>query len=62
MAVVKLRNDTYNVNGGKLVDVLNKLGLNIDEYVATRNDEILFDNDIIYDDDEVELIPVISGG
>ena len=48
--------------GCRVEDVLKKLGLNPEEYVVVRGDEVLPDDEIIREDVELELYSVVSGG
>lgn len=58
-----LRKQVYDVNPGMtLRTALQKLNLQPDSVLATRNGELLTDDEIIQEGDVITLIPVISGG
>ena len=41
---------------------LQKLGIEPDSVLATRNGELLTDDEILKENDVIKLVPVISGG
>ena len=41
---------------------LQKLNIEPDSVLATRNGELITDDEIIKENDEIKLVPVISGG
>lgn len=64
MAVIlALRGKEYQVKPGMcLRDSLLKIGVLPESILATRNGEMITDEEILRDGDEVKLIAVISGG
>lgn len=58
-----LRTQEYEIKHGMTVrNALQKIGLEPDSVLATRNGELITDDEIIREDDLIKLIPVISGG
>jgi sulfur carrier protein ThiS len=58
-----LRQKEYEIKHGMTVrNALQKLGLEPDSVLATRNGELLTDDEIVRENDLIKLIPVISGG
>ena len=58
-----LRGKTYEVKPGMtLRHSLEKSGLSVEAVLATRNGEMLTEEEILLDGDEIKLIAVISGG
>jgi sulfur carrier protein ThiS len=58
-----LRKHEYEINHGMTVrKALQKLFIEPDSVLATRNGELLTDDEIIKENDVINLIPVISGG
>ena len=45
-----------------LKDLLNELKINPVTVIATRNDELIPENEKLKDYDEIKIMPVISGG
>lgn len=63
--MVKLvhRNQEYEVKPGMtLRHALEKIGISPESVIATRNGEIITDDEILRGNDLVKLIAVISGG
>ena len=57
------RNIEYETKHGMTVrKALQKLNLEPDSVLAIRNGELITDDEIIHMDDEIKLVPVISGG
>ena len=46
----------------RVSDIFKKLNLNPEEYIVLRKNEVLTEDEILKEDDEIELIRVISGG
>ncbi len=61
---VKYKNKTYKVRvkRAKVKSIIEKVGLNPEEYLAVKGDLILTDDDYIKDGDEIKLYDVVSGG
>lgn len=60
---IVLRNQEYEVKGGMtLRDALNKLGINRESVLATRNGELITDDEILRPGETIRLVAVISGG
>ncbi len=58
-----LRDKEYEVKPGMmLLDALKKSGIVPESVIATREGEMILDDEILKDGDEVKLIAVISGG
>ena len=58
-----LRDKEFDVKPGMmLLDALNKIDVVPESVIATRNGEMILDDEILKDGDEVKLIAVISGG
>ncbi len=49
-------------NGAKIRDVLEKLDLNPEEYIVSRNGEVVSEDEEVGEDDLIILYPVVSGG
>jgi sulfur carrier protein len=63
VAKMFLRNQVYEVKHGMTVrKALQKVGLEPDSVLATRNGELITDDEILKENDEIKLVPVISGG
>ncbi len=54
--------EVRDVEAGSVGDLLRRLGLHQDAYLVVRGEEILTRDTRLNSDEEVELIPVISGG
>jgi sulfur carrier protein ThiS len=58
-----LRKQEYEIKHGMTVrKALQKLGLEPDSVLATRNGELITDDEIVKENDLIKLVPVISGG
>lgn len=58
-----LRDREYEVKPGMtLLDSLKKINVLSESVIATRNGEMILDDEILKDSDVVKLIAVISGG
>jgi sulfur carrier protein len=58
-----LRNKEYEVRAGMaLLDALKKCNIVPESVIATRNGEMITDDEILNDGDVVKLVAVISGG
>ena len=62
-AKIILRKHEYEIKHGMTVRIaLQKLGLEPDSVLATRNGELVTDDEIVKENDVIKLVPVISGG
>ncbi len=62
-AIMILRDQEFPVKPGMTVrKALQKLSIEPDSVLITRNGELITDDEIIKDDDLIKLVPVISGG
>lgn len=62
-ATIILRNQVYEIKHGMTIrKALQKLNIEPDTVLATRNGELLTDDEILKEDDVIKLVPVISGG
>jgi len=58
-----LRNKDYEVKPGMtLLSALQKINVVPESVIATREGEMILDDEILKDGDEIKLIAVISGG
>lgn len=58
-----LRNKEYEVKPGmQLLDALKKINIVPESVIATRDGEMILDDEILRDGDVVKLVAVISGG
>ncbi len=58
-----LRNKEYEVKPGmQLLDALKKINVVPESVIATRDGEMILDDEILKDGDVVKLVAVISGG
>jgi sulfur carrier protein ThiS len=58
-----LRDNEYEVKPGMmLLDALRKINIVPESVIATREGEMILDDEILKDGDEIRLIAVISGG
>ena len=63
IAKLILRNKVYEVKAGMaLVDALKKSDIVPESVIATRDCELITDDEILRPGDEIKLIAVISGG
>lgn len=62
-ATIILRNQVYEMNHGMTIRAaLQKLDIEPESVLATRNGELLTDDEILKENDIIKLVPVISGG
>ncbi|MCS6908915.1 MAG: MoaD/ThiS family protein [Anaerolineales bacterium] len=60
---IVLRDQEYEVKGGMtLRDALNQLGINRESVLATRQGELITDDEILRPGETIRLVAVISGG
>lgn len=58
-----LRNKKYEVKSGMTIrSALEKIGIEPESVLATRNGELITDDEILEEDDRIRLVAVISGG
>jgi sulfur carrier protein ThiS len=58
-----LRGKEYAVKTGSTIRAaLEKIGVNCESVLATREGELLTDDEMIREDDVIKLVAVISGG
>ena len=58
-----LRDKTYEVRAGMtLLDALKKSNIVPESVIATREGEMIIDDEILKDGDVIKLVAVISGG
>ena len=58
-----LRNQEYEVKNGSTLRIsLTRIQIQPDTVLATRNGELITDDEIVRDGDVIKLISVISGG
>jgi sulfur carrier protein len=63
MVKLILRNNEYEVKAGMtLLSALKKLNIVPESVIATRNGEMILEDEILKDGDMVKLVAVISGG
>ncbi len=65
MVTVKLEGKVKSVNvgeGATVKDVMEKLGLLLDEYVPVLNGEVVTELDAVKEGDRLEFVRVWSGG
>lgn len=57
-------NDEKEIKIGKISvhDLLNQLNIDPIKTIVTRKDEIITENEIIFNEDEIKIISVIHGG
>ncbi len=62
-AIIILRKQQYEVKHGMTIrKALQKLDIEPDSVLATREGELLTDDIILLENDVIKLVPVISGG
>ncbi|MCK4978030.1 MAG: MoaD/ThiS family protein [Anaerolineales bacterium] len=62
-ATLKLRKQEYEVKAGMTIyHALEKLGIDEQSVIATRDGEVLTDDEILLEGDAIKLVAVISGG
>ena len=63
MIEVTYRDQHWELPGRQTVrEVIESVGLNPATVLAVRNGKLVFDSEMLGDDDELKLIAVISGG
>ena len=63
MVKLVLRDKVYEVKGGMtLLAALEKTGILPETVIATRNGELILEDEILKDGEDVKLVAVISGG
>lgn len=63
MVKLILRQQEFEVRPGMaLVDALKKVNISPETIIATRNGEVITEDEILQDGDVVKLVAVISGG
>lgn len=62
-AKIIIRNKEYEIKPGMTIrKALQKQNIEPDSVLITRNGELITDDEIIQVNDEIKLVPVISGG
>jgi len=62
-AKIILRNQEYEVKHGSTLRIsLTRIQIQPDTVLATRNGELITDDEIVRDGDVIKLVSVISGG
>jgi sulfur carrier protein ThiS len=62
-ATMIFRKNVYEVKQGMTVrKALQKLGFEPDSVLITRDGQLITDEELILENDELKLVPVISGG
>jgi len=62
-AKIIIRNKEYEIRQGMTIrKALQKLNIEPDSVLITRSGELITDDEIIQLNDEIKLVPVISGG
>jgi sulfur carrier protein ThiS len=62
-AEISYRGEVFEVRDGMTVRAaILKLGLSPESVLATRDMQLITDDEIIHEDERIHLIPVISGG
>jgi sulfur carrier protein ThiS len=57
------RKQVFEIKHGSTVrKALQKLGFEPDSVLATRDGQLITDDEIVMENDEIMLVPVISGG
>ncbi|NJD59436.1 MAG: hypothetical protein C3F13_11340 [Anaerolineales bacterium] len=57
------RKHVFEIKHGSTVrKALQKLGFEPDSVLATRDGQLITDDEIVMENDEIKLVPVISGG
>lgn len=63
MPTLILRDKEYEVRSGMTIShALEKIGVNRESVIPTRNGEMVTDDEILKEEDIIKLIAVISGG
>jgi sulfur carrier protein len=62
-AKIILRKQEFEVKHGMTIrKALQKINIEPDSVLATRDGDLVTDDEIIKENDEIKLVPVISGG
>lgn len=62
-AVLILRDQVFEVKAGMTIrSALVKVGIEPNSVLATRDGELVTDDELLIEDDKIKLIAVISGG
>ncbi len=62
-ATITIRKQQFEVKHGMTIrKALQKLNIEPDSVLATRDGELLTDDEILKENDVIKLVPVISGG
>ncbi len=62
-ATITIRKQQFEVKHGMTIrKALQKLDIEPDSVLATRDGELLTDDEILKENDVIKLVPVISGG
>lgn len=62
-AIFIFRKTEYEVNAGMTVHhILEKIGVDSETVIPTRNGELISDDEIVQEDEVIKLVAVISGG
>jgi len=60
---IKLRDRVYQIeNEVPLYKALRRLNISIQSVLAVRNSLLLTEDEMLHDEDQIELIEIISGG
>ncbi len=61
---IKIGKETKEINKNlkRVMDIFKELNLNPEEYIVIREGKVLTEDEEIKENDEIELIRVISGG
>ena len=59
---LSIRGKKKTVNGKTLPEILEKEGINPEEYVLVKGNEIVLEDEKLKDGNEIKLLPVVSGG
>lgn len=61
--VVTIRKQEFEFEGTHTIrQIMEKLSLSLEAYLAVKDGELLNENDVARDGDKIQLIAVISGG
>ncbi|QQG38628.1 MAG: MoaD/ThiS family protein [Candidatus Woesearchaeota archaeon] len=56
------REEKVSLKGNKVKDLLEKLGLDSEVVLVSKNGELITEDFLLEDKDEVKILPVVSGG
>lgn len=61
---VERENKTYDldINGKKIIDILNHFGFSPSRFVVLKNKEIVTEDEEINENDYIEILDAVSGG